>query len=78
MKDNNQICILCRGSSLPLAEKYFSELADDMIVVNEFNEELKNDFVHSLFDKKNIVHMVSRDAGLSNLRPEYYRKYNIN
>tara|TARA_R110000824_G_scaffold118226_9_gene270438 strand:- start:11648 stop:12292 length:645 start_codon:yes stop_codon:yes gene_type:complete len=77
MADNKQICILCRGSSMSYAAKYFHDLGKDMIIVNEFNEELKNDFVARLFEEKDIVHMVSRDTGLSDLRPEYYRRYNI-
>ena len=72
-----QISILCRGSSMIQAGKYFHDVEGDMIAVNEFNEELKNDFVHRLFENKNVIHMVSKDAGLSNLRPEYYKKYNI-
>lgn len=78
MKNDDQICILCRGSSMSHAENYFHDLNDDMIIVNEFNDELKNNFVDELFKKKNITHIVSRDTGLSNLRPEYYRKYGIN
>jgi len=78
MKNDDQICILCRGSSMSQAEKYFHDLSDNMIIVNEFNEELKNSFVDELFQKKNITHIVSRDTGLSNLRPEYYMKYGIN
>ena len=78
MKDNGQICILCRGNSMALAETYFHNLADEMIIVNEFNEELKKSFVDQLFKNKNITHMVGADAGLSNLREEYYQKYNIN
>jgi hypothetical protein len=74
---NEQICILCRGSSMQYAEKYFHELSNEMIVVNEFNEELRNEFVEALFKEKDITHMVSRDAGLSNLKPEHYRKFNI-
>ena len=60
------------------AEKYFHNIDGDMLAVNEFNVELKNDFVHQLFDKKNVIHLVSRDTGLSNLKKEYYKKYNIN
>ena len=78
MKNDDQICILCRGSSMSQTEKYFHDLSDNMIIVNEFNEELKNSFVDELFQKKNITHIVSRDTGLSNLRPEYYMKYGIN
>ena len=77
MADNKQICILCRGTPMLYAAKYFHDLDKDMIVVNEFNEELKNDFVARLFEEKDIVHMVSRDTGLSDLKPEYYKKYNI-
>jgi len=44
----NQICILCRGSSMEKADKYFHGIDGDMIAVNEFNVELKNDFVHRL------------------------------
>lgn len=77
MNRDDQVCILCRGSSMQYAEKYFHNLTDEMIAVNEFNEELKNEFVLQLFEKKKITHMVSRDAGLSNLRPEYYKRFNI-
>ena len=49
----NQICILCRGSSMEKADKYFHGIDGDMIAVNEFNVELKHDFVHRLFDNKN-------------------------
>jgi hypothetical protein len=59
------------------AKKYFHSLSDEMIIINEFNEELKKRFVEELFEKKNISHMVSADAGLSNLKKEYYHKYNI-
>ena len=52
-------------------------LTNEMIVVNEFNEELKNKFVEVLFKEKDITHLVSTDAGLSNLKKEYYEKYNI-
>jgi len=75
--DSDKICILCRGSSMKMAEKYFHDIHGDMIAVNEFNVELKNKFVQDLFREKNVIHLVSKDAGLSNLHPEYYKKYNI-
>ena len=65
---DNKICILCRGASMVQAEKYFHNIDGDMLAVNEFNVELKNDFVHQLFDKKNVIHLVSADVGLSNLK----------
>jgi len=77
MAVDEQICILCRGSSMVYAEKYFHDLTNDMIVINEFNEELDKSFVQELFTKKNIRHMVGADAGLSNLEKRYYEKYNI-
>ena len=46
--DNSQICILCRGSSMDKADKYFHKINGDMIAVNEFNVELKHDFVHRI------------------------------
>jgi hypothetical protein len=49
MKNNDQMCILCRGTSMSYAENYFHDLNDDMIIVNEFNDELKNSFVDELF-----------------------------
>ena len=75
--DNSQICILCRGSSMDKADKYFHKINGDMIAVNEFNVELKHDFVHRLFDNKNVTHLISKDTGLSNLKKEYYKKYGI-
>jgi hypothetical protein len=74
---DSQMCILCRGSSVIQAKKYFYNLSGEMLVVNEFNEELKNDFIDRLFREKDITHIVSRDSGLSNLKLEYYKKYNI-
>ncbi len=74
---DNQICILCRGTSMTMAETYFYDLSKDMIIVNEFNEELQKDFVSKLFESKHITHLVGADAGLSNLTKEYYKKYNI-
>ena len=34
------------------AENYFHDLSDDMIIINEFNDEIKNSFVDELFKKK--------------------------
>ncbi len=59
------------------ADKYFHGINGDMIAVNEFNVELKHDFVHRLFDNKNVIHLISKDTGLSNLNKEYYKKYGI-
>tara|TARA_R100000008_G_scaffold86535_1_gene80045 strand:- start:2263 stop:2895 length:633 start_codon:yes stop_codon:yes gene_type:complete len=76
---NDQICVLCRGESIKLImDRMPWYQPGDMLIVNEFNEELKNEFIHNLFMLKDITHMVSKDCGLSNLKREYYKKYNIN
>ena len=77
-KENDTILILCRGGSMTLADKYYYDLTNEMIIINEFNEELNTEWDHRLFEKKDIMHMVSRDSGLSNLTPENYNKYNMN
>ena len=69
------MCILCRGTSMKLADKYFKDFKD-MIIVNEFNQEIGHDFVQRIFDGKNITHIVSRDIP-SILNPSIYVDYVI-
>jgi hypothetical protein len=76
--ENDTILILGRGSSMVLADKYYYDLTNEMIIINEFNEEVKTEWVHRLFEEKDLMHIVSRDSGLSNLTPENYSKYNMN
>lgn len=72
---NESVGILCRGQSMVLAEKYFKDI-EDIIIVNTFFEELEKPFVQKILKNKNITHICCREPS-SILNKKLYDKFQI-
>ena len=76
---NSDIYLLGRGMSLnKISSEILQEKDKDIIFINNFEKIFNvNPFMIDFFKNNNVYHIVSRDAGLSNLTKKRYEELNI-